>query len=279
MESLETWSELFSKSLQSLGRNILESIPTLLGILFIFLFGWLFAKLVYFIVIKFLKTINFDAKAEKIKASEILEKANLTLTTSQFLGKFVYWIVLLLVFMTASDALGWDAVSKELSRLISYLPKIFIALVIIVIGSYIAGFIRDIILGATSSIGLSSGKILASLVYYFLIIIITLTALGQAGIDTSIISSNLFIIIGTLFIAGALSYGFASRDILRNILASYNSKNTYKEGMKIVLENEEGIIEHISSSNFKIRLADGNILIIPSSYFTNSRVKIIELEK
>ncbi len=259
----------------SIGQNILDFIPTLFGIILIILFGWLFAKLVYFIITKFLKSISFDNKAEKFKASEIIEKTNLKLTPTKFVGKFVYWIILLLVFMTASDALGWTTISNELSKFISFLPKIVVAITIFLIGSYIAGFIRDLILGATSSIGLSNGKVLAVIVYYFLIILITLTALSQAGIDTSLISSNLFIVIGTLFVSAAISYGFASRDILRNILASFNGKNTYQEGMIIEIQEHKGTIEHISSSNFSIRLEDGNVLIIPSSHFTNSHVKII----
>jgi len=275
MKELDTWSNLFLNSLQTSFEKIGASLPSVIGAIIIFIFGWLFAKLVSYAFSKVLKLIKFDAIADKINASQYLSKANISLSPSQIIGKFIYYILLLLVLITASDTLGWDAVSSEISKLLSYLPKIFIACVIFIIGVYIASLIRDIIRGATESLGISSGKIISVFVFYLLLITITLTALSQAGIDTSIITSNVLLILGAVLISAAISYGFASRDVMTNVLAGIFSRKQFSKGMEIQVNGIQGVIENISATGIYIKDNNNDITIIPTSNLMNSNVKIL----
>ena len=240
----------------------------------IFLVGWLVAKILAYLTLKFLKIIKFDTLAEKVNAISYLSKANISLSPSRLISKFVYWIMLLLVIITASETMGWEVVSNEIAKLIAYLPKLVVAIVLFIIGTYIASFIRDIILGATRSLGISSGKILAQFVFYFLFITVVLTSLNQAGVNTSIITSNLFLILGSILIAAAISYGFASRDVLKNILSGYFIRNDYKVGMIIEVDGEKGKI--ISLTNISITIANetGRKTVIPTSFLADQKVNI-----
>lgn len=276
MKELTSWTELFFNSLQTFGQTLAESVPKILGAILILLLGWLFAKLISNGIAKLLKVLKFDVLSEKIRATDFLEKANVSLTPSKFIGKFVYWILLLLVIISASDALGWNAVSEEISKLIGYLPNLLIAIIFFIVGTYIASFIRDFIKGTTSSLGISAGKVISNVVFYFLFIIVTLTALEQAGIDTSIISANLSLILGAILLAAGVSYGFASKDVLSNILASFFSKRNFQVGQTIELLGERGKI--ISANNISITLLNvqNEKIVIPAHQLITNRVKIIE---
>lgn len=249
-------------------------LPSIIGAFLIIFLGWLMAKLIAKTVSKLLKVAKFDAFAEKIGAADYLKKASVKMLPSQVLGKFVYWLIILMVVITVSETMGWDAVSTEVSKLIAYLPKLLVAIVFFIIGSYIASFVRDFIRGATASLSIGSGRIISSFVFYLLFILVTLTALEQAGMDTTIITSNLLLILGTILAAAAISYGFASRDILSNILAGFYSKKQFRIGQVIEIEEIKGRIVDISNISVTLQLSDKEQVVIPIHQLITHRVKI-----
>ncbi len=275
MKELTNWTELLYQSLFRFFENAMAVIPNIISAVLILLLGWLFAKLVSAIFRRALKTMKFDTLAERLSVADYLEKANVKLSPSALIGKMIYWILLLLVFLAASDALGWDRISKQLNRFLEFLADLFVALLVFIIGIYIAGIIRDLIRGTTASIGLSTGKIAGNLVFYFLFIVVSITALEQAGMDTSLITSNLLVIIGTIFVAGAISYGFASRDILSNILAGYFSRRTFVIGQVIEVNGVSGKIIEMSNISITILSSEKVKIVIPSHELIVSKVKII----
>ncbi|EJF53460.1 small-conductance mechanosensitive channel [Saprospira grandis DSM 2844] len=273
MGDISKWTELFFASLQATTSAIMSALPALFGALFVFFAGLFMAKLINKGLSKLLKKARFDQLAERIQLSSFLEKANIKKTPSELMGKMAYWLVMLLVITTASDILGWTVISKEISKLISYLPTLFSAIVLFVIGGFAAGLVRDIIKGATASLGIGAGKIISQIVYYMIFIIISLTALQQAGIDTSIISSNLFIILGAIMGSAAIAYGFASRDILANILAGFYGKRLFEVGQEVEIKGIRGQIIDISSIAITLQTEKEKV-VIPSQKFIQEEVKI-----
>lgn len=276
MEKISTWSDLFFQSFAAFGEKLMTSLPSVLGAMFILLFGWLFARLISGGIRRLLKAVKFNKLAENVNFQEFLQRANITLSPSLLISKFVYWILMLLVIITASETLGWSAVSEEISKLIAYLPQLLAAVVFFIVGVYIATFVRDVINGATHTIGISTGKAISMFVFYMLLILVSLTALKQAGIDTSIITSNLLVIIGSIMIAVAISYGFASRDILSNILGSYFSRRTFEIGQRIEIDGKEGEITDITSVTMTIKLNNNRDLVIPANQLMTKQIEIIK---
>lgn len=275
MGDISKWTELFFASLQATTSAIMSALPALFGALFVFWGGLFMAKLLNKGLSKLLKKARFDQLAERIQLSSFLEKANIKKTPSELMGKLAYWLVMLLVITTASDILGWTVISKEISKLISYLPTLFSAIVLFIIGGFAAGLVRDVIKGATASLGIGAGKIISQIVYYMIFIVISLTALQQAGIDTSIISSNLFIILGAIMGAAAIAYGFASRDVLANILAGFYGKRLFEVGQEVEIKGIRGQIIDISSIAITLQTENEKV-VIPSQKFIQEEVKIYQ---
>ena len=105
--------------------------------------------------------------------------------------------------------------------------------------------------------------------------IVTLTALGQAGIDTTIISANLSLILGSILLSAAISYGFASRDVLANILASFFSRKTFAIGQVIELDDAKGKIIATSNISVTILTEQQEKIVIPAHQLITNKVKII----
>lgn len=276
MKDITSWTDLMFSSFQSFGQKFVDILPNLVGAIIILILGWLIAKLFSAGIHRLLKLSRFDQFSDKIKFSEFLAKSSVTVTPSKLVSKFIYWILILFVIVTASDTMGWSAVSKEISKLIGYLPNLLISIIIFVTGSYIATFIRNLIKGATGSLGISSGKLISSVVFYLIIIVVTLTALEQLGINTYIISSNLLIISGAILLTAAISYGFASKELLSNILASFFSRKTFSIGKTIEFDGAKGKIIAVNNISVTIENEKGEKFVIPSHLLISNGVKMYD---
>lgn len=276
MNEITSYSQLFFDSLQSMARTFMTALPRVFAALIVLLIGWIIARLLSRGIERLLTAVKFNKLADKVGANDMLARANVTMTPAALIGKFIYWIIILVVIITASDTVGWTAVSTEISKLLSYLPQLLAAIVFFIIGFYIVTFIRDLVAGATRSLGISAGRIISAVVYYLLLFIVTLTALNQAGVDTSIITSNMLVIVGSVMLAAAISYGFASRDVLANILAGFFNRRNIEIGQTIEVDGHRGRVVAITSLAVTIQVNENEKLIIPSQTFINQPVRIIE---
>jgi small-conductance mechanosensitive channel len=180
-----------------------------------------------------------------------------------------------LFFVTASDTLGWTVVSQSISDLIAYIPKLFSGIIIFIIGLYIANFVKKGLKGIFDSLGISSGNVVSDFAFYIILVLITMTALNQAGVDTTVITSNITVILGGIILAFAVSFGLGSRDVLTNILSSFYSRNNFKTGQKIEIQDISGTIVKIDSTSCTVKTEDGKV-IIPVSKLLSENVKVIE---
>lgn len=255
-----------------------SAIPNIIGAVIVILIGWLVAKTLSKAVEKILKGLNVNRLGEKINETEFAQKSNLKLNLSAFLSKLLYYVLMLVFFMMATEVLGVPIVTTMVSDLISYLPKLLAALVLFVLGIYLAEFVKNIVLTTTNALGISSGKIIANFVFYLIFLTLTISALAQASIETSLITSNLTVILGGVVAAFAIGYGFASRDMMANFLASFYSKNKVKIGDYIQIDGSKGRVVAMDSSSISLQ-GDGKTIVIPLSKLTSEKVEIFSNER
>lgn len=275
MNELMSYKEVLMASLQTFAQQAMVTLSSILGVIVLLLVGWWVARTAAFLCNKLLALVKFDQFAERVKVGDMLKRANVSLSAAQLLSKTLYWIVLLLFVVTATDKLGWSIVSEQIGKLISFIPTLISGIVLFVLGSFIAGFIRDILTAATSSIGMGAGRLVSNFVFYFMMAIVTLTTLNQIGIDTTIITSNVVMIMGAILLSASISYGFASRDILSNMLAAFFSRKTFSVGQTIRLDDIQGVIIKIDTIAITLQ-TDADQVVIPTKDLISNRIHIID---
>lgn len=275
METLERIKNALLDSFSSFGEGIASYVPILISALVILLIGWMVSRIFAGIIHRALKAVHFDTMCEKIGVDKMLNKIKQDLSPAKVLSKVFYWLLMLLFVTSAANVLGWQMLTDGISAFIAYLPTLGIALVIFFIGVYVAELIKTMVYTAASSIGISGAKPIANIVYYLLFIFIAITALNQAGIDTEIITSNLTLIMGAILLAFAISYGFASRNIVSNMLSSFYSKGKFREGQRIKIGEVQGEIESIDSVSVTLNTDDGR-MVFPSKQLVDEVVIIFE---
>jgi hypothetical protein len=123
------------------------------------------------------------------------------------------------------------------------------------------------------SIGITSGKMIASAVFYFLFVTVAVSALAQAKINTDFISSNLTVIIGSAALAFSFGYGLASRDLMANYLAGYYNRKKVRLGDDVRIIGVRGKVVVLDSTSLILQTTD-RAIVIPLSKLTTEKVEI-----
>ena len=262
----------FTDSLQSLLHNIISSIPTVLMYTLIFIMVLIFAKYFSILIRKILEKLKIDNLTDELQSIDLFKNFNLKI--SDFISRIIYWIIILIFGIAATEALDLTMFSKGISSILAYIPQLLSAIVFFFAGVFVANLLRKVIDSAFSSMGIAAGRIIANFVFYFLVIIIAITALNQTGLNTEVITKNISNALLAVFLAFAISYGFASKDILANLLSSFYSRNKFKVGQTIRLGDVEGKIIDIDSTSVILE-NEGRKIVLPLSKLLNSTVEIL----
>lgn len=186
-------------------RNGLSSfatfVPRFLGFLVILVIGYFIAKLVAKLVDKALEKAGFDRAIERGGIKKAL--ASSSFDASDVVAKLVFFAVFIPFLSAAIGTLGVVALQQPLEQFIALIPKIIVAIVLVVIGAVVAGAVKTLIQNALG--GLSYGKVLATVVSLIILLGFVKSALDQVGIATTVTGPLLYAILGT--VAGVVIVG------------------------------------------------------------------------
>lgn len=275
MDTINNWTNIMYTSFKEMSVRISEVIPNILGALLILILGWIITKILIYILKRFLKFVKVDALMDDLKQREVFGNAKFNFKLSNVIVKFVKFVLLLIFLSFALEILNWNVVSKEIGNLLRYLPKLLTALVLFAIGLYIANFVRKAIAAFFSSFDLIGSKIISQLVYYIIVIIITITSLNQAEIDTTIITNNLTLVLGAFLLAFAIAFGLGSKEVIQRLLFSFYSNKKFEVGQHITINNTKGEIISIDNICATLKTSTGR-LVIPIQELVESRVEIMD---
>lgn len=182
-------------------RDVLGFIPRAIAFIAILVIGWFVARAVLKIVDTVLERVNFDRAVERGGIKKALERTKYD--ASDILAKLAYYAVLLFTLQLAFGVWGPNAISDLIAGVVSWLPRAFVAIVIVVVAAAIANAVRDLVTGALG--GLAYGRILADLAAVFILALGVIAALNQVGIATTVTTPVLIAVLAT--VAGILIVG------------------------------------------------------------------------
>ncbi|MCP3801131.1 hypothetical protein NLX83_17865 [Allokutzneria sp. A3M-2-11 16] len=170
-------------------------LPKLLGFLLVLLVGWLIAKGLSKVVGLVLGRAGFGRLVEKAGLGHLLARSRLDV--GDLIVKLVYYFVLLIALQLAFGAFGpGNSVSLLLNDVIAYLPRIVVAIVLVLVAAAIARVLRDLL--ATALGPRPFTRPLTTLAYVFVVALGVIAALNQLGIATTVTLPVLITILATV---------------------------------------------------------------------------------
>ncbi|OZV78893.1 hypothetical protein CA850_19090 [Micromonospora echinospora] len=188
-------------ALTDMWRSVLLFVPRAIAFIAILVVGWIIARAVLKIVDTVLERVGFDRAVERGGIKRALERTRYD--ASDILARLAYYAVLLFTLQFAFGVWGPNAISDLISGVVAWLPRAFVAIIIVVVAAAIAKAVKDLVTGALG--GLSYGKILADLTAIFILALGVIAALNQVGIATTVTTPVLIAVLAT--VAGILIIG------------------------------------------------------------------------
>jgi hypothetical protein len=189
------------RGLSDMWRSVLLFLPALLAFIVILVIGYVVARLLRTFVGKGLHRVGFDRAVDRGPVGRALRGSKIT--ASDLCAKIVFYAVLLFAVQLAFGVWGPNPVSDLLTALIAWLPRAFVAIVIIVVAAAIANAAHDLIASALG--GLGYGRLLARVASIFIITLGVIAALEQVDIATAVTQPVLIAVLA--MVAGVVIVG------------------------------------------------------------------------
>jgi hypothetical protein len=193
----------FSQGLTNAWNHIIIFVPKFLGFLVILVIGYFVAKVIAKILDRILERVGFDRVVERGGVKAALAKSKYD--ASDILSKIVFYALMLFVLQLAFGVFGPNPISDLIKGVIAYLPRIFVAIVIVIVAAAIGSALREI-LGSMLG-GLSYGRILATGAFVAILAIGIFAALDELQIAPAIVNGLFYAILAIIAGAAIVSIG------------------------------------------------------------------------
>ncbi len=251
-----------------------QSLPRIAGAIFLLLVGLGIAWLVGRIVTRTLAAIGLDELSERFGITAVLRRTGLGRPLSGLLGSAVRIAVTVIVIIASVSLLGLSALSGSLNQIVLFLPKLFVALVLVIVGIVVADFVRDRVDEVADRLAIDGpiGRISQLAV----LLLVALTALAQLQVPTGLLTVLVAILIVAAASTVALAFGLGGRDVARQLSSSRYISGSFQLGQTIKVAGIRGEIVALEPISTLLKGDGGETIRIPNHLLIESIVSIEE---
>ena len=202
---------------QELARGFAHYLPRLIVMLIIAFVGWVIAFLLKVLARSILRLTKFSKLSENAGATQLLNLAALPSST-ELLSRFVFWLAWVGFILLGVSVLGIVGLQDYISRFFLFLPRLFVALVILFFGLLAASFFSRAALLAAVNANFRSSRLLSISIR----IIISIFALSMVFEVLGVAKETMLITFGMAFgavmLGLAIAFGIGGKDVAREFL-------------------------------------------------------------
>lgn len=269
---LDLWTQSLVTAMTALWTKVANFIPNLFGALVVVLLGFLVAKLLDALLSRVLAKLGLDRLMAGTGLTKLMGRVGIRVPISTLVGKIVYWFVLLVFFVSAAESLGLERVSATLDVLALYLPKVFGAVLVLLVGVLLAQLVNGIVRGAAEGVGIEYAGGLGRVAQWLVIVISISVAISQLEIKTDLLNHVIVIALITVGLAVALAMGLGSREIAGQILAGIYVRELYQVGQQVRIGELEGQIEEIGTVKTTVLTDEGELVSLSNRILLAEKV-------
>ncbi|HJS98186.1 MAG TPA: hypothetical protein VJ756_03780 [Terriglobales bacterium] len=206
-----------TQAFQQMVRTLAHYLPRLVVMLVIAFVGWVIAYVLKVVARSILRLTSFSRLSENAGATRLLNRAALPSST-ELVSRLVFWVAWVGFILLGISVLGIAGLQEYISRFFLFLPRLFVALVILFFGFLAASFFSRAALLAAVNANFRSSRLLSISIR----IIISIFALSMVLEVLGVAEETMLIAFGTAFgaimLGLALAFGIGGKDLAREFL-------------------------------------------------------------
>jgi hypothetical protein len=218
------WYTVTIEALQSLWQTFLMFIPSLLGAIIVFVIGWFVSIGIAKLITEVLRKLRFNQLFEKGGWKTALEKAEIKVDASGFIGAIVKWILVIVFMLAAVEILGLGQLAGFLREVLAYLPNVVVAALIFVVTVILVDIVEKVMRAGVESIKVGYGQMVSSVVKWSIWVFALLAILHQLGIARPFMETLFQGLVAVLVLGFGLSFGLGGKEAAADILQDFKRK-------------------------------------------------------
>jgi small-conductance mechanosensitive channel len=186
--------------------------------------GWLIAKLIKRIFIRLLKLVKLNYLTEKSGIEKFLKEGGLKITAIDLIGSLIYWIIMLIVIMSALNVLQLTSGEYLFAQIIMYIPNIIVSIIVLLLGLYAAKFVSQAISVSLTNMNENLGQLIGKISYYAIVVLTVFIVLSQLNIAENIVTIAFLLVFGSFCLAFGLAFGLGGKDYAADLIKKLKDK-------------------------------------------------------
>lgn len=213
--------EMVFEALEQAGRNFVSSaaalLPRLVLTISIVAVGWVIAAVLRALTRAVLARLGFGRLCARQGVTELLRAADLP-EPERLVAAIVFWVVWIGFLLSGVDVLGLAAVRGMIDDFAEFVPRLLVAIVILVVGFVFANVAWRATQLAAINAKVPSPRVLSGTVRALVLLLTGAMALDQIAVARTIVLTAFAIAFGAVMLGLAIAFGIGGGGIARRIL-------------------------------------------------------------
>lgn len=203
--------DILGQELIDVSTRVVAFLPNFIVGVLILLLGWLFGIVLGRATEHVFELFKINRLFGKLGLDTLSKRSGLNLSVGHVFEVIVKWTIIIAFALAASNVFGLYYVSSFLLGILNYLPSVFIAGAILILGILLADFVEKIIDGSLRAAGLKV-SVAGTVAKYAIIFTSILAALNQLNIMTVFTNAIFIGFISAVALALGLAFGLGGKE-------------------------------------------------------------------
>lgn len=196
-------------------------LPNMVAALVIFVIGAILARILRGVVVRVLDSLRLSSLFTKTPLEYLAQSDEVAKKIEHTVASIVYWLLMLVVIQSAVSVLGLASLSDLLEKILSYLPNVISAVLVLFLGVLLAGFVESMVKGALRTLDPRSGRAFGKISSYLVMSFAVLVAISELGIARDFIMVLFVGFVMMVALGLGLAVGLGGKDLVKKILEKW----------------------------------------------------------
>lgn len=256
--------------------SVVNFAPNAVAALVVLVVGFIVSRLVSQAITAVCNKLGLQGTADRGGLTSSLRQMGINRTVPQIMGAIGFWLLMWVFLMATCNIVGLQASTTAFDEVLNYVPKLFVATIVVVLGFLVAAFLKGVVGASADRMGLNYSQHLGNAVYWVLAILTLHMAATQLGLQLELATFAVKVFLGAAALGMGLSFGLGGKDVMAGILAGYYVRQRLQSGDEVTVAGFEGRIREVGPVATIIETEENGLLhrhSVPNSRMLNEAVR------
>lgn len=221
----EDW---YTVVIQPFFKELVSFIPQLLIAIVVFIIGYIISVGIGRLITEILKGVKFNKLFEKEGWQKAIEKADIKVDPSAFIGAIFKWVFIIVSLLLTVDILNLTKFSELLRDILNYIPNVIVAVLIFVVGVIISDIVEKLVRATVEKMKVGYASLAASIVrwtiWIFLIFMILDQLLPKSDLVQILYKGIVYGIVIAVAGGAAIAFGLGGKEAASEAISNLKKR-------------------------------------------------------